>query len=898
MLKLEIITNPDQRNQTFIQYMDNSALWIVSDLQAKFNLQNQLLAHRNKTISGDEILRASELWRKMLHRLDPSWNIISPSLAQLLMEKWIDENKSTPITGKDSRKAFITMEQILPLLTHAQGNEVIEEWFQLNGEAKARWHHWFQLCESLWQDFYRRKIIPENWIKALLTHLELPQPSSDIIVFDLGFMMEDIEAELILNLSRQHEVVVVVPGQQGAPDSYQNLFGKGEERIFPSQDFSNQRVFKKLPSMLSEVKEATALVRKWADQGIDLSSMGIVSPAIENYWPTLSEYLLVEGIPVNKPVVATFSQVQVYQKWLASMRLSLSQARQVDGQQYFFDEYEDPGVDFRSFQRLFANINSSEDFYQDSVWANRLPKIKERSEHVSFPQFLEWALSFFPKTNLHLFDQLIQQFDEAYAIQETLPLDRWVSFFETFFARKEKRIEEGEPHGLQILTPGAAESIDLKKVIFLGLSEQNLKDSIDSALGWGDIESLKIQFGFSLPHGDRHLSYQQMKWIDKKSFDEAYYLHSETDFSGRFQAPSLYWLKGAMAQSSQSLSLQAPSSSRWDQLMQGQNPSEDLAMSMTSQALARQGVFIQRDFGDIEPEPTQIAEVSFSASTLEEYFACPFRFLAIKGFRLSNLPSLDLDVDYLTRGRLIHKICEEIVRGNNFCLSQEKMTELVEKSRESIAMDVFDDALWDIAKPFYIKLAMKFMENERVWREQYPETKSIYFEKFLETQINLLEDTPLFTKESNLLFRGAIDRMDKSSNGEWAIIDYKSSDAGLTQYGSWIKNGKIQLALYSLALSEGVITGQEENVVGAFYYTMNSMDRSKGFAIAESDSSFIPSKKMTIENREQLFMETKTLTRKIIKQILEGELGPHPQDLKLCTTCHWKPICRHPQHNH
>ncbi len=906
MLTCHLISQPDLKAKIFQDFMKNEAQWIVNDLETKFSLQSLVRSHNKKNINtdqsisylmGEPVLRASELWQKLLHKVDPDWQVLSSQFAQYLVEKWIQEilaQKKLKISAKDFKKAFQTMGQILPLLSHFQGSEALEEWFQENSEAQERWFDWYFLGRELWDKFYQKKMIPQEWMKAVLINESFDSLTAKHYVFDLGFDIDDVEIELIINISRLCDVEVLLPNSDSAKEAYDSLLQISQQKNYQAEPINIVKTYKKLPTMLSEVKEAVSTTRKWIDSGIDPRSIAIVSPVIENYWPTLSEYLMVEGVSFDKSILAPLSQIEFYQNWLSKMRLSLNEGDGLDGEQILFSEEEVPALNFTNYQSSFQNIYDINDFKRAKELKKHIPDPVEKAQYLSFQEFINWSLQLAPKKEWALFSELFQNFDDIHFAKEKLTRIRWFEFFETYLARSEKKIIQADSSGIHVLSVTAALGRPLKRIFMLGLSENNLIENQNTSLHWRDIESIKLNFGFSLSHADRMKMIDRLYWLESKNLDELILTHSEAHFSGRFQAPSLFWLKGAIEEG-QSLELSSPTPTRWDELIKSE-PVKDIPL-VSDEHLRRENA-IQRDLGLSDEKEFLPKALSLSASSLEEYFKCPFRFYAQKSLHLTNLPSLDLDVDRMTRGKLIHKICEIILNQNKLILTDDEINELLEESRKQIEMEVYNDSLWQFVKPYYLKMTQLFLEEERQWRIKYPHTYPFDQEAELKTNI-LLEDGELtFSAQNGIPFRGYIDRIDTNNDGLFAIVDYKSSGNSLHQYTSWIKNGHFQLLLYSLALMEGALGGEKKEVASASYFVMNKFERNQGFFINDADPLFVSSKKTTRLDRDQLLSEFKKSITEIISAIQEGQMSPKPKDDLVCQTCQWNKICRYPKLNH
>lgn len=893
MLECYVIDSPDQKTDLFQDWIKGESRWIVNDLDSKIWLKNWLLVQKDATIHSDRVLRASELWQSFVFTQDPHWRTTPSGFSQFLIEKWmveiLQQDQSLRINSLDSQKLYSTMGQILPILSHFSGDEMIGQWFAEKEDARERWQDWYELSKRIWQKFIDLKILPEEWLKALLMDSVETRATDGIYIFDLGLDLDDIESELILNLSRMNEVRVIVPKNAEDVESYRNLLDRCQPKFLSSPDAAASVQYTKLPTMLSEVKHSVALVRSWLDQGASPDSIAIVSPQIENYWPTLSEYLDIEGIPCQKNRATPLSQIPFYQKWLSQMRLSLSQLQKGDGEYLVFSDSENVSVDFETFRYFFTEVYDVEDYERLPDIQNLWPSKQSPESLINLSQFMTWAAQWVKPQQWNELLDLWQNLDSVASLEETLTYEQWLSFFENYFARNEKTLEVGDPSGLKVLSTDGAQNQILDRVIVLGLSEKNLKENLDTPLQWGDVESIKMLFGFNLPHRDRELGIGKLQWLRQKNCREFYYTYSESDFSGQFQAPSILWLKGALDENSD-LPMQSPQFTRWDLL------SQQLAQGGSNSILEQK---LAQDMGVQKIGTSDFGEASISASSIEEYFKCPFKFYARKILGLAVKPHLDLDIDVMSRGRILHRICELIVQEKLWERPSCDLAEIVEKARLDVEVDAYSDEAWEFLRTFYKKLAESFLAFEKQWRQDYPETQSFALEKSLKTKVRYSNGELIFSESEGRLLRGTIDRIDQDTEGRKLIIDYKSSSGDLRQHGSWLKYGKIQMLLYSLALRGGVVTGKQESVAGAYYQVLKEMERSKGFHRSDLSESFLPKDRQAIaeEKIETLFSEAENLIGEVLENMDSGVYEPNPSDEKHCDSCDWNQICRYPNLN-
>lgn len=898
MLYCHLIDNPDVKKKAFGSFTDPEILWVVNDLESKFWIQDFLQEQRGPIIQTDLVVRASELWQKLLLLMDPSWQPLPTHFSEFLIEKWMGQIlKQVPlkVSSKDCSRAYQTIGQILPLLGHFQSEDIMEQWFNEQEEAKERWADWYLLAKALWQAFLEKKVIPLEWMKGVLINEELPSLSSSPIVVDLGLDIDDIESELFLNLSRQQDVHIIVPKSQESTEVYDSLISRAQVSRYDSDTFSGQKTFKKLPSTLAEVKEAVFWVRKWLDQGMPAKDIAIISPQIENYWPTLYEHLLVEGIAVEKDKMTPLSQIPIYQDWLSHLRMASKKMQWGDAEQMLFGKSEVPTLAYRKFQSLFSNIYTVDDYARSAEVKEEIPETIDSEQAFSLSDFFATTMSYVPQKHWPEFEKVLQDLDGIYELNETLPFKKWIEFFEYYFSRTETLIEPAAKQGVMVLSLTACHNPSIQKAVILGLSESHLLEKHNTALHWNDIESIKLNFGFNLPHADRLQLVEHLHWFDKKNISEKVYTHGETDFAGQFQSPSMFWLQGAL-ENNCSIDLTSPGITRWDEISKS-SVKQDLPL--TEEEQKRTMLWLERDSGLQPYEKVPYASLTLSASSFEEYFKCPFRLFAQKGLHLRQDPFVDLDLDAMSRGRLMHRICEVIVSKKSWSMTEPELLDLVDQARQDIEMQVYTEEVWQFLRPYYMKAARAFIDFEVQWRHDHPNTETLAVEQKLRTHIRVEDQDLVFNSHEGIPFSGTIDRIDINDKGQVAIIDYKSSDSGLTMFGSWISKGKIQLALYTLALMEGVLHDKPYDVVGAFYFVLKTMDRKFGFAMNEASADFIDPKKEDRAKVTEMLDEAKALIIKMIEELQQGviEARPSPVDKNLCDKCDWNQLCRYPALN-
>ncbi len=225
-----------------------------------------------------------------------------------------------------------------------------------------------------------------------------------------------------------------------------------------------------------------------------------------------------------------------------------------------------------------------------------------------------------------------------------------------------------------------------------------------------------------------------------------------------------------------------------------------------------------------------------SATSLEAWATCPFRYFLGQVLRLSALetPEETTTISALDRGSLVHDILEEFIReavaaGNIPQPGQawdqgarDRLLEITQSHfREAERRGVTGRALlWDLAKQEILDDLETFLEEDASVRALHGTTRIMAEADFGMGGEALSVHDP----ETGLFFRGRIDRIDLSEDGASAlVIDYKTGSPlpykGLDD--DVIDRGKrLQLGVYSLAAH--TIFPESTDVTAAYWFTRTS----------------------------------------------------------------------------
>ena len=205
----------------------------------------------------------------------------------------------------------------------------------------------------------------------------------------------------------------------------------------------------------------------------------------------------------------------------------------------------------------------------------------------------------------------------------------------------------------------------------------------------------------------------------------------------------------------------------------------------------------------------------WSASRLETYGACGYRFFVASALGLEprEAPAAGYDVAQL--GVMLHAILERVYQA----VADPTDVEAVVTMLPRVAQEVFDSApvrygfrptpLWDAQRDELLEVLENTLHG---LAEESKGFKPIRFE----AQFGMEGSPPLELEidSGTALFHGVIDRVDRDGEGGIRIIDYKTGASGLAARDLG-EGRRLQLALYALAAERTLDLGR---LVDAFYW--------------------------------------------------------------------------------
>lgn len=284
----------------------------------------------------------------------------------------------------------------------------------------------------------------------------------------------------------------------------------------------------------------------------------------------------------------------------------------------------------------------------------------------------------------------------------------------------------------------------------------------------------------------------------------------------------------------------------------------------------------------------------FSATELENYLACPYRFWAQHYLEIKPQNQWTIEISPMERGILLHRVLEKVLQVSSASLEnlQSKAFSFLEHELSSLKTQ------YPTLSPFLLSRQTESLKRTlknflTLFLEEKEKRQSLlpkYFEWSFGHQTPALEIKNLH--EEKILFKGRIDRIDIDPvQKTFLIIDYKTS-GGTT--GSQILAGhSFQLPLYILAVKKLLLPDYEP--IGALYYNLASLEQKDGLLHTDRLPDFIdlhPSSSTLVPPAtwDRFFEETEVKIAEIISQIRQGDF---PSEKEPCQDyCPYQEICQ------
>ena len=906
MIQLVELEDPQIRENFLSEINTEKDCFLVSDIKSKIAVEQELLQEKGE-ISGQVVLRMKDFLRELFLHTHPHWHIVPSAFLQEVFLKFTNQHKDFWVNHiQDSKGFFSHFDQFLPVLSHPESHQLMREWLKEKTHVPHKhWGRWYRLSEEFFFLIQEKKWIHEEGIKGLLLN-ELPNYKKKLswphrIIVDLGIHFDFCEQDILKTLSALMKVTVLIPKLQ--TDIFKTLppYSLLKKTTPPScvkiqtkKKETHTNFFKiRYETALKESKSAIHQIRKWLDQGVHGSDIAVLAPDMEAYWFCLQPYLEKENIKVQKSVTTPATDFLSITFWLASLKTHMEWIDFPLLESRIF--YSDPKISFSQFQSQFFQ-NPERSLSGNQFF--RINKIKKPEWEVSGKEFMEWALSFWPKeADSHLFDKILTAFQDI-PLEASLHWKHWVTILEASLHHQEKEIKPEEKDGIACLSLNAINSVKASHILVMGLSEEALKNYEENSLNQKDWEFLDQELGFPLPFKQGPEKELALQWFFQSSaLKEVILSFSSTNFLGQVQTPSVFFLLFEQSHPSTKPLPSKSSETVWDNLKKQKSLTKILSFQSHTPSSHNIKQAFQEDKNGLG-HPFALNRIShFSPSSLNEYASCAFIYAAHRLFKMRKDPLVDWELSPLDKGSLSHLLLEKLLFENSSLeLNEEEMEQLIE------SLVIEEKKLMDEKQKLLIRRTLKslsktFLKKEKERREQFPHLKPLAGEQWIECFWN--EAKGELDHEGTIMFKGRVDRVDFDlQNKSYIILDYKSNLNSKTTgvITRWPENLDFQLSLYAQAFEKGLVENRKPaSVEAAIYYGLKDFNY-KGYVnktgpYKEMVSPRSGSRKKR-EEFEKIQEDLNAHIKKLLSHIKQGLFFPQPKDPEICKKCNWRKWCR------
>jgi ATP-dependent helicase/nuclease subunit B len=308
------------------------------------------------------------------------------------------------------------------------------------------------------------------------------------------------------------------------------------------------------------------------------------------------------------------------------------------------------------------------------------------------------------------------------------------------------------------------------------------------------------------------------------------------------------------------------------------------------------------------------AERLWSASNLETYATCPYRFFAERVLRLEPLAELQLATDYGQRGGRLHETLSWLHRKLTMTgelpseLHDEAFHALREEALASLQAFVDDDdklasALLEIDRQIISLWTQAYRtqhgEFDQLWNESCEQApRPAHFEASFGQSppapdpISRLEPLELKVGGETIKLAGRIDRIDIGKSGGQAafvVIDYKSSAKRPSRSKNPTLDGRaLQLELYSIATQEVLLAHVGAAPLQAGYWML----RDKGFKAWMECYRNEAGRLVATEEWTAIRQQVEQKVWSLVQGIRQGHFPVHSLDDHCTGTCPFSTVCR------
>ena len=290
----------------------------------------------------------------------------------------------------------------------------------------------------------------------------------------------------------------------------------------------------------------------------------------------------------------------------------------------------------------------------------------------------------------------------------------------------------------------------------------------------------------------------------------------------------------------------------------------------------------------------------FSASKLETYRSCPFKFLVTYVWKQKEAEAAGEDMDAGQRGSLLHKVLEKFIGKHLGEKLQESQHAELQKELDEIFDTVcqefadkgglYPGDFWQHDKEQQRLLLHRWLRSEIAYSGQ-GEWRPVSTEQAFGRKDN--GEVALDINGRRIYLNGKIDRIDRAGDA-FFITDYKSGD---TPKQKEFADTDLQLPLYLFAAA----TQNEGNVAGGGYYSLKDAERKASFMFPEAAGT-VPWKTFSeakdangntaaVTDMKELQATLQRVLGELLERMAQGDFSPTPA--KDCErNCPAAAVCR------
>jgi ATP-dependent helicase/DNAse subunit B len=277
------------------------------------------------------------------------------------------------------------------------------------------------------------------------------------------------------------------------------------------------------------------------------------------------------------------------------------------------------------------------------------------------------------------------------------------------------------------------------------------------------------------------------------------------------------------------------------------------------------------------------ADHLWSASQMNDYGSCPFRFFARHVLKLAPVEEPVEGFVATLIGTAYHKILEQThcrLKESGLRISSPQCvavaSEVVEETLEEMAREgeIRKGIFWEFEKAEIRRNVLGLLEKEAEWNSEQESEPVAFEQKFG------FKGTPEMVIERDgrrERLCGVIDRIDRTEDG-WVVIDYKTTRTPI-HHREALEGRNLQLPIYLMAASR---LNREAKVAAGYYLHITS--RKKGSEVPRSDDERLTVEAMIAEAERRIFDYAVSARA--------GRFPVSPSNEGCCQGCRYEVMCR------